>query len=86
MDWRNRCYYLVKLNNNLFWWQKGHDDYGEIYTSSIPILKNNVPTIKFSEPYNHFVNSAEIYDGNIEGVGYVQMMISCNKEHEETLL
>lgn len=37
MDWRERTYYWVRLNNsNVAWHQRGHDDYGKKYERRVP--------------------------------------------------
>lgn len=88
MDWRERRYYLVRLNDStLGWWQRGHDDYGEKYKNYYNMLKRTVPSIKISEPYNHFLSNTKMssygYDGALKEIGYVQLMISCRKEYCE---
>ena len=93
MDWRERRYYLIRLNDsNLCWWHRGHDDYGEIYKSYCKMLKKTIPSIKMNSPYNHFKFNDDRYgyDGNKKGIGYVQFMVSCRKKHcelfEKTML
>lgn len=84
MDWRERKYYLVRLNDSLLdWWHKGHDDYGIKYNNSYNIIKNTIPSIKISEPYNHFRFNDDKYgyDGHLNEIGYVQLMISCRKNY-----
>lgn len=88
MDYRNRCYFLVRLNPYSFWYDEIHDDFGVIYTSALELLQKKIKSLKISAPYNHFVENNNIggYDGNIPTVGYVQMMLSCNLIEKEILL
>lgn len=79
MDWRKRNYYLVSFNydsHHMMTW----------------LLKSEIPTIKFSPPYNHVGNhapgSADLYDGRwIETTGIIRpdYMISCPEEDSECL-
>ena len=83
MDWRERKYYLVKLNEPRFpWWKKEHDDYGKKYKSHFKLMKESVPSIKFRKPYNHF-KSNKGWDANTDLMKYVQYMVSCKKEHSK---
>ena len=43
MDYRERRYYLVRLNDGLspFWWVKGHDNNGMRYNSYLKYFKEN---------------------------------------------
>jgi hypothetical protein len=76
MDYRKRKYYLVKL------------DYIQ-HNYRIEQLKDCIPSIKFSPPYNHFVHK-QGYDGKIMTdmckPGGWQIMISCDEEYAEALL
>ena len=86
MDWRERKYYLVKLNEPSFpWWRKEHDDYGEKYKKHFRIMKELAPSIKLRKPYNHFKYNKDEYgwDARMYGMDYVQYMVSCRKEHSE---
>ncbi len=88
MDWRERKYYLIRLNNSfLCWWDKEHDDYGKKYSNHYNVLKRTIPSIKISEPYNHFkINDDKYgYDGRLNEIGYVQLMISCREKYCELL-
>lgn len=51
------------------------------------MLKRIIPSIKISEPYNHFkINDDKYgYDGHLKEIGYVQLMISCRMEYCELL-
>lgn len=104
MDYRNRCYFLVRLNPYGSWYDAAHDDYGVEYTTALKFLQKEIKSLKVSAPYNHFVekvigsqshsfsswvvhnNSIGGYDGNMPGIKYVQMMLSCNLREKETLL
>lgn len=79
MDYRNRNYYLVKLD--------------ELHHNHMIFkLQREIPYIKIHKPYNHFkteYNSNDKYDGEVtakfgEG-GYYQMMIGCPKEWSDVL-
>lgn len=73
MDWRERDYYLVKLDNFS-------------YKMRMEYLKWASETIKIHAPYNHikaYHPCKSNYDGDhykITGIGYVQFMLSCRKE------
>lgn len=87
MDYRERKYYLVRFNDGSgsigMWWSKNHDNNGEKYSNYCNMLKQKIPSIKVSGPYNHFkLNTDEYgYDGSMEDIGYIQLMISCRKEY-----
>lgn len=72
MDYRKRKYYLVRL------------DYLS-YTMRMKFLKL-IDSVKIHSPYNHFriySSGGNNYDGNyqdITGMGYIQFMLSCQKE------
>lgn len=70
MDYRNRKYYLVTLSSSSYDIRLNH-------------FKMFIPTLKISEPYNHFKNGKS-YDGENTNK-YWQMMISCRNEHAEAL-
>lgn len=86
MDYRNREYYLVKLD--------------ELHHNRMILtLQRAIPYIKIHKPYNHFktgynnikteYDNNDKYDGEVtakfgEG-GYYQMMIGCNKEWSDIL-
>lgn len=79
---------MVRLNDSLLcWWNKGHDDYGMKYSNYYNMLKRTIPSIKISEPYNHFKFNDDKYgyDGHLKEIGYVQLMISCRKKYCELL-
>ena len=87
MDWRERKYYLIRLNDStLYWWNRTHNDFGWKYTTYYNMLKNTIHSIKFSSPYNHFKEywgkrKYGYYDGDVAGIKYVQFMVSCRKEY-----
>ena len=78
MDPRHRVYYLVNLNQNRKlggWWSKGWDSRGSIYTRNLFRLKGAITSLKERYiPYDY--HSTENY----------QVMISCKKEEESTLI
>lgn len=47
------------------------------------MLKHIIPSIKISKPYNHFKFNHDKYgyDGHLNEIGYVQLMISCRKRY-----
>ena len=83
MDYRERRYYLVRLNDGMspFWWVKGHDNHGVRYDSYLKYFKDNIKSLKVSPPYNHIKTnpSNSKWDGDISEIGYVQMLFSCRK-------
>lgn len=78
MDTRHRVYYLVNLNQNRTlagWWSRGWDSFGSIYTQNLFRLKGAITSLKTRyRPYDY--RSTENY----------QVMISCKKEEESTLV
>lgn len=85
MDYRERKYFLIRLN---------------YYNKELKELKELVPSIEFHAPYNHFNNESAkklknakklnnlepiVYDGDILR-GYIQQMVSCKIEDSEKLL
>lgn len=86
MDWRERKYYLVKLNEPSFpWWRKEHDDYGVKYKFHFKFMKECAPSVRIRKPYNHFKTNEDKFgwDAKADGMYYVQYMVSCRKEHSE---
>lgn len=86
MDYRERRYYLVRFSDsNLNWWNRGHDDYGIRYDSYINMIHHEIPSIKIHAPYNHFKTNTDKYgyDGSMDDVGYIQLMVSCRKTYIE---
>lgn len=83
MDYRERKYYLVRLNDGTspFWWVKGHDNNGTRYNSYLKYFKDKINSLKISPPYNHIKTNSDSgkWDGSISEIGYVQMLFSCNK-------
>ena len=83
MDYRERKYYLVRLNDGLspFWWVKGHDNHGIRYDSYLKYFKDKIKSLKISPPYNHIKTNLDSgkWDGAIHEIGYVQMLFSCRK-------
>lgn len=82
MDYRERKYYLVRLNDGLspFWWVKGHDNHGVRYDSYLKYFKDNIKSLKISPPYNHIKTNSDSgkWDGAIPEIGYAQMLFSCS--------
>ena len=76
MDYRNRSYYLAKIN--YFSYDMRMHSY---YLAA--------PSLKIHTPYNHFKGNKEDYDGvytrKMGYAGYWQMMLSCKKEDSESL-
>lgn len=89
MDYRERRYYLVRFNDGSgyigMWWSKNHDNNSERYSTYCNMLKRKIPSIKVHAPYNHFKTNTDKYgyDGSMENIGYIQLMISCRKEEIE---
>ena len=83
MDYRERKYYLVRLNDGLspFWWVRGHDNNGIKYDSYLNYFKDEIKSLKISPPYNHIKTNLDSgkWDGAIHEIGYVQMLFSCRK-------
>ena len=83
MDYRERKYYLVRLNDGTspFWWVKGHGNHGVRYDSYLKYFKDNIKSLKISPPYNHIKTNSDSgkWDGAIPEIGYVQMLFSCRK-------
>ena len=81
LDYRERRYYLVRLNDGMspFWWVKGHDNHGVRYDSYLKYFKNNIKSLKISPPYNHIKANSDSgkWDGAMAEIGYVQMLFSC---------
>lgn len=76
MDWRNRNYYLLRMDTDK-------------YHIRMRLLKS-IKSVKIHSPYGHFkyMHSISGYDGGvgtIYDIGYVQHMISCKKEDEQYL-
>lgn len=86
MDYRERKYYLVRFNDGSgcigMWWSKNHDNNGKRYSTYCNLLKRKIPSIKVHAPYNHFKSNPDKYgyDGCMDDIGFVQLMISCRKE------
>ena len=61
MDYRERKYYLVRLNDGMspFWWVKGHDNHGVRYDSYLKYFKGNIDSLKISPPYNHIKTNSD---------------------------
>ena len=73
MDYRDRKYYMVTLNNYS-------------HNSKLKNLKATIPTLKIYSPYNHFKNHKG-YDGDASRSPcfYCQMVISCGKSYSDIL-
>ena len=71
MDYRERDYYLVRLDCLTYHMRMQH-------------LKLAAPSLKVHPPYNHFKNNDSDYDAvftrKLGLGGYWQMMLSCRKE------
>ncbi len=76
MDYRERNYYLVRLDC----WD---------YAMRMQYLKLAAPSLKIHPPYNHFKNNDSDYDAifthKLGLGGYWQMMLSCRKEDSEAV-
>lgn len=82
MDWRERTYYWVRLNNsNAAWRQWGHDDYGKKYERRVKELKK-IPGLKI-----HPLPSMALAREEREKVPkWAQMLVSCRKAHLSMLM
>lgn len=82
MDYRERRYYLVKLDDeSLRWWNAGYDNFGRRYNKYLDLFKSEIPSLKISPPYNHIKTNPDSgkWDGAMPEIGYVQMLFSCSK-------
>lgn len=82
MDYRERKYYLVRLNDeSLRWWNVGYDNFGRRYNKYLDLFKSEIPSLKISSPYNHIKTNPNKnkWDGAMSSIGYVQMLFSCRK-------
>lgn len=81
MDWRERTYYWVRLNNSgAAWFEKGHDSYGKEYERRVKELKK-IPGLRM-----HPLPSMALDREKREKVPeWAQMLVSCRKAHEGTL-
>lgn len=89
MDYRNRKYYLVKLNESTLSWEcKNHDDYGDVYENSMRHLRK-VPSIRFGRVMNHFrnpKNTSACIENDAESIEFrPQLMLSIKTEYEKRL-
>lgn len=82
MDWRERTYYWVRLNNSgAAWFEKGHDSYGKEYERRVKELKK-IPGLRM-----HPLPSMALDREKREKVPeWAQMLVSCRKAHEGTLV
>lgn len=82
MDWRERTYYWVRLNNsNAAWRQRGHDGYGKEYERRVKELKK-IPGLKML-PLPSMALDREKRERVPE---WAQMLVSCRKAHLSTLM
>lgn len=48
-------------------------------------MHREIPLIKVHAPYNHFKTNTDKYgyDGSMDDIGYIQLMVSCRKTYIE---
>lgn len=81
MDWRERAYYWVRLNNSgTAWFEKGHDHYGKEYERRVKELRK-IPGLKML-PLPSMALAREEREKVPE---WAQVLVSCRKVHLSTL-
>lgn len=78
MDDRHRVYYLVNLNQNYRlggWWNREYDNHGCFYTENLFKLEKHISSLKM-RPVPPLCCSSS----------HFQMMISCKRDEERTLV
>lgn len=81
MDWRERAYYWIRLNNSgAAWFEKGHDHYGKEYERRVTELRK-IPGLKM-----HPLPSMALAREEREKVPeWAQVLVSCRRVHLSTL-
>lgn len=82
MDWRERTYYWVRLNNSgTAWFEKGHDGYGKEYERRVRELKK-IPGLRM----HPLPSMALDMEKRKKVPGWAQMLVSCRRAHDKTLV
>lgn len=82
MDWRERAYYWVRLNNSgTAWFEKGHDHYGKEYERRVKELRK-IPGLRML-PLPSMALAREEREKVPE---WAQVLVSCRKAHDKTLV
>lgn len=82
MDWRERTYYWVRLNNSgAAWFEKGHDGYGKEYERRVRELKK-IPGLRVLP----LPSMALAREEREKVPGWAQVLVSCRRAHDKALV
>lgn len=82
MDWRERTYYWVRLNNSgTAWFEKGHDGYGKEYERRVWELRK-IPGLRM----HPLPSMALAREEREKAPGWAQVLVSCRREAADKML
>lgn len=82
MDWRERTYYWVRLNNSgTAWFEKGHDGYGKEYERRVKELRK-IPGLRVLP----LPSMALAREEREKVPGWAQVLVSCRREAADKML